>query len=52
MYMANTVEQKYHFFYKKIAYNCEEILNNEANEDELHSTRQGLSNNSTGHNVE
>ena len=27
-------------------------LNNDAKEDELHSTRQGLSNKSTGHDVE
>ena len=32
---------------KKMPKNCEKTVNNDAREDELNSTRQGLSNNST-----
>ena len=36
----------------KKAKNCAEIVNNDAREHELHSTRQELSNNSSGHDIE
>ena len=36
----------------KNAEKCEETMNNDARGDELHSTRKGLSNNSTGHDFE
>ena len=37
---------------RKLKENCDETVNNDAGEDELHSTRQGLSSKSTAHDVE
>ena len=48
--MVNTV--RFLSFWIENRKKNDETVNNDAREDELHSTHQGLSNNSTGHDVD